>query len=76
MTFSKNNMNWLIILCVSTILIAILIFKWLIWRFCFKPGKIQDLQVPHHVPFVITQSFGMKERPESTIEIKKNGYVI
>ena len=76
MTFSKNNMNWLIILCVSTALIVIiLIFKWLIWRFCFKPGKIQDLQIPHHVPFVITQSFGMKERPESTIETK-NGYVI
>ena len=71
MTFSKNNMNWLIILSVPTVLIVILIFKWLIWRFCFKPGKIQDLQVPHHAPFVITQSFGIEERLESTIEIKK-----
>ena len=75
MTFSKNNMNWVIILSVSTVLIVILIFKWLIWRFCFKHGKIQDLQVPQHVPFVITQSFGMKQQPESTIETK-NGYVI
>ena len=62
MTFSKNsNMNWLIILWVTIILIVILTFKWLIWKFFFKPGKIQDLQVPHHVPVVITQSFDIEK---------------
>ena len=67
-------MDWLIILYVSTTLMVILIFKWLIWKFCFKPGQIQDLQIPHHVPFVITQSLDFEKVQESTIKTK-NVYV-